>query len=209
MNCLLFLICIAAQDQTAEAKQLLNALAPTLKDPAYVQIEWELGPVKWVGHFSRQKAWRLDRMAGDAEVMYLFDGKELLEYKKKSNSFRRTPGGLPWFLLASGGGLAEIYFSGNCDGLFKDAKKVTVKKEKLGDVDCSHVTIHMKDQYNEAELHFWIDADKNCKRFQRKQTVNGKPIESTWIYKIVDPSATSEETFKFQVPADAKNLKDR
>jgi hypothetical protein len=208
MNCLLFLLCFAAQDQTVEAKKLLNALAPPLKDPAYSQIQWELGSVKWVGYFSRQKAWRLDRTAGDAEVLYLFDGKDLLEYKKKTNSFRRTPGGLPWHLLSSGGGLAEIYFSGNCDGLFKDAKKVTLKKEKLDDVECSHVMIHAKDQYNEIEHHFWIDADRNCKRYQRKQTVNGKPIETTWIYKIVDPPGTTEETFKFQVPADAKNMKD-
>ena len=127
MNCLLFLLCFAAQDQTVEAKKLLNALAPPLKDPAYSQIQWELGSVKWVGYFSRQKAWRLDRTAGDAEVLYLFDGKDLLEYKKKTNSFRRTPGGLPWHLLSSGGGLAEIYFSGNCDGIFNDATKVTLK----------------------------------------------------------------------------------
>jgi hypothetical protein len=206
MQLLLLLFCLAPQTQNAEAKKILDALAPPLKDPSYSQIEWESGPVKWVGHLSRQKAWRLDRTADGREVSYLFDGKEFLEYKKYANSFRRTKGESLLFLLMVGGGLAEIHYSGNADRLLKDAKQVTLKKEKLADVDCSHVTIFKKDLYSESEFHFWIDADKNCKRFLRKVTVQGKTNELTWTYKVVDPPTTTEETFTIQLPADAKDL---
>jgi hypothetical protein len=198
-----------AQDQTAEAKTLLNALAPPLKDPSYSQIEWEHGSAKGVGHFSRQQAWRLDTRNGDVEMVFLYDGKGFLNYMKKSNRFYRTPGDSASLLLMQAGGLAEIHYSGNADRLLKDAKQTTVKKEKLDGTECSHVTILRKEQSGDVELHFWIDADKSCRRYTRKITVQGKPYESTFAYKVVDPPSTREDTFTFQVPADAKDMRGR
>src|SRR5688572_6769995 len=104
MKPLLLLLCLAfsfdsgsafaqeRQDQTAEAKKLLDALAPPLKDPCYSQIEWDTGAVKGVGSFERQRAWRLDPRTGDNETVFLYDGKGFLHYSRKSNRFYRAPG---------------------------------------------------------------------------------------------------------------------
>jgi hypothetical protein len=58
------------------------------------------------------------------------------------------------------------------------------------------------------ELHFWIDADKNCRRYVRKSNVQGKPVEQTFAYKVVDPTV-SDETFAFKAPAVAKDMRNR
>ncbi len=201
---LLFLLCLAAQDQTAEAKKLLNALAPPLKDPAYSQIEWESGPVKGVGSFNRGKAWR----AETGGLLLLYDGKTFLQYSKKRNDYFRKDSELPDILLLQGGPLAEIHYSGNADRLLKDVKQVTVKKEKLNDVDCTHVILAKKDAV-ETEHHLWIDAAQNCVRAQRKGKSNGKPFETAFTYKVIDAPAVSDETFAFQPPADAKDKNKR
>jgi hypothetical protein len=208
MKYLLLLLCLAPQDQTAEARKLLDALAPPLKDPSYSQIEWESGSKKGVGHFNRQKAWRLDTKNGDVEMTYLWDGKGFLNYMKKSNRYFRNPKEPGSMLLSNGGALAELHYSGNCDRLLNGATKVTVKKEKLDDVEYSHIVIPRTDLQGdpEVELHLWIDADKNCRRYTRKWKSQGKPYETTFTYKVVDPPTTTEDTFTFKVPADAKNL---
>ncbi|HVE38846.1 MAG TPA: DUF2092 domain-containing protein [Planctomycetota bacterium] len=205
---LLLLLCLAAQDQSAEAKKLLNALAPPLKDPAHSQIEWTIGSRTAVGYFERQKAWRLDTKSGDVEMVFLWDGKSFLNYMKRSNRFFNSPKEPVTMLLIEGGGLAEIHYSGNADRLLKDAKQVTVKKEKLDEVDCSHVVITPKDLQGstDVELHFWI-ADGACKRFSYKSKPNGKPNERTYTYKVVDPPSVTEETFAFKPPADAKDMR--
>jgi hypothetical protein len=207
---MLILLCLAPQGQNAEAKKLLDALAPPLKDPAYSQIEWQSGSRTGVGHFNRQKAWRFDTKNGDVEMTYLFDGKGFLNYMKKSNRFYRVPKESPMILLHDAGGLAEIHYSGNADRLLQGATKVTVKKEKLDDADCSHIVIARNEGQGapDVELHFWV-ADGTCKQYIRKTKVQGKTYETTFSYKVVDPPSTSEETFDFKPPADAKDLRDR
>ena len=93
---------------------------------------------------------------------------------KESNRFFGNP---------EEGGLAKIHDSGNADRLFKDAKPVTVKKEKLEEVDCSHVIIAPKD-------------------------VQGKPVEQTFADKVIDPTV-SDESFAFKPPTDAKDMRNR
>ena len=197
---LLLLLCLAAQGQTAEAKKLLDALAPPLKDPSYSQIEFERGPIKGVIFLSRSKGWRIDTPG----LMLLYDGKAFLDYSKKRNELRRRDAEPEELLLRSGGPLAEIHYSGNADRLLKDAKQVTVRKEKLNDVDCTHVAVTKKDAVG-SEWHIWIDAAQSCLRAVQKGKNDGKPWEVTWTYKVVDPPTTTEETFTFQPPADAKN----
>jgi len=204
MKRLLLLLCLAPQAQNAEAKKLLDALAPPLKDPPYAQFEFERGSVKGVGFFERQKAWRLDTKNGESEMVFVYDGKATLNYMKKSNRFISSPGDSFQHLQMQAGGLAEIYYSGNADRILRDAQKVTLKKEKLDDLECTHVTIVPK-----KEMHFWIDADKTCKRYQWKQTFQGKVSELTWNYKLVASPTITEETFAFKPPADAKNIRDR
>ena len=127
------------------------------------------------------------RQAGDSRV--------LIPHSKNS------------MLLGEGGGLAEIYFSGNADRLF-NGNKATLKKEKLDDVDCTHITIPRPDMPGspKAELHLWVDADKHCRRYTYKNESQGKVYERTFLYKGVDPPTTTAETFDFKVPADAKNI---
>ena len=204
----LLALVLVPQSQNAEAKKLLDALAPPLKDPPYSQIEWTSGPRTAVGSFDRQKGWRIDTKNGDSEMVWLWDGKLLLNYMKKSNRFFRTPKESPLMLIAEGGGLAEIHYSGNADRLLKEAKQATVKKEQLEGVDCSHVVIVPKETQPtvETELHFWIDADKTCKRFVRKVKAQGKTSEQAFVYKVVDAPTITEETFAFKVPADARDI---
>ncbi|HVR85441.1 MAG TPA: DUF2092 domain-containing protein, partial [Planctomycetota bacterium] len=205
---LLSLCVLEPQDPTAEAKKLLDALAPTGKDPVYSQIEWESGSKHGAGYFSRQKAWRVDTKNGDVELFFIWDGKGYLNYMKKSNRFFRNPKDAPSVLLSEGGALAEIFFSGNADRLF-NGNKATLKKEKLDDVDCSHITIPRPDLVGstKAELHLWIDADKHCRRYTYRNEAQGKPYERTFNYRVVDAPTTTAETFDFRVPADAKDLK--
>jgi hypothetical protein len=201
---LLLLLCLATQAQNAEAKKLLDALAPPLKDPSYSQIEFERGPVKVIGTFSRQRAWKLDSTSGDGGLLLLYDGKAFLQYSKKRNDYFRKDAEFPDILILMGGPLAEIHYSGNADRLLKDAKQVTVKKERLNDLDCTHVVIAKKDAVD-TEHHLWIDAAQNCVRAQRKGKSNGKPFETTFTYRVVDASGVSDEAFNFQPPADAKD----
>jgi hypothetical protein len=208
MRTLLVLICLAPQEQTAEAKKLLDGLAPQVKDSPFSQLEWEVGPTpaKGVGYFKRQQAWRTDNTFPNGVHITVWDGKGLLQHMKFSQNrvFRdkREP---PEMLMMFGGGLAEIYYSGNADRLLKDALKVTVRKEKLDKVECSHVTIARKERDKDVESHYWIDADNNCKRYTRNAKVQGQDFETSYTYKVVNPPSTKEELFAYQPPPDAKD----
>jgi len=204
MKPLLLVLCLAPQDQGAEAKKLLDALAPPPKDPCYSQIEFERGPIKGVGSISRKKAWRVET---DGLVL-LLGGKGFLQYSKKRNDFYRRDSEPQEMLLNQGGPLAEIHYSGDADRLLKDAKQVTVKKEKLNDLDCTHVVVAKKDAI-ESEWHLWIDAAQNCIRAQHRGKNSGKPWEVTYTYKIVDAPNVTDDTFTFPLPADAKDTSKR
>lgn len=208
MRPLLLLLCLLApQDQSTDAKKLLDALAPVGKDPIFSQIEWDNGPKHGVGYFQRQAAWRVDTKNGEVELFFIWDGKGFVNYMKKSNRYFRNPKDSPSILLTEGGGLAEIHYTGTSDRLL-GGNKATLKKEKLDDVDCTHITIPRPDLIGsqKAELHFWIDADRNCRRYTFKSEAQGKPFERTFLYKVIDPPTTTKETFDFKVPADAKNI---
>jgi len=207
MKSLLLLLCLLApQDQTAEAKKLLDALAPTGRDPLYSQIEWDSGSKHGVGYFSRQKAWRLDMKNGDVEMVWVWDGKGFVNYMKRSNRYFRNPKDAPSILFNEGGALAEIFYSGNADRVF-NGNKATVKMEKLDDVDCTHITIPRPDMTSaKSELHLWVDGDKRCRRYTYRFEAQGKPYERTFSYKVVDPPTTTAAIFDFKVPADAKEL---
>jgi hypothetical protein len=215
MTLLVLALCLATQDQTAEAKKLLDALAPPLKDPPYLQLEWtsvsKSGATRsGVGYFDRGKAWRLDTKVGGGESVHQWDGKTFLTYMKHNNQgFKRNaePRGLPF---SEGGALAEIYYSGNSERLFNEARKVTVTTEKLDNVDCAHVVIFRADRadanvsnISDVEYHVWI-ADGTCKRYARRHKSKGNPYEDTFTYKVVDPPTILEKTFAFTPPADAK-----
>jgi len=207
---LLLLLCLAPQDQAAEARKLLDALAPSVKDQGYSQIEWENVPTKGVGHFNRGKAWYLDQTFVKGGQISVWDGQGFIQYLKSGNRFYRDRQEAADMLLTFGGGLAEIHYTGNAERLLRDAKKVLVKKEKLGDVDCTHVQITRKSSLeggNDYELHFWIGTDQVLKQYQRRSTFQGKVHEVTFTYKVVDPPTTTDELFKFKPPADAKNMR--
>ena len=209
MMTLLLFLCLTAQGRDVETKKLLDALAPPLKDPSYSQIEWDFGNTKGIGCFDRQKAWRVDTKNGESEMVFLFDGKGVLNYMKKSNRFVRFPSEPAMMLVQQGGGLAEIHYSGNADRLLKDNKGTKVQKEKLDDIDCTHVTIVRKDGGADTELHFWIDAEKACRRFMSRKTIQGKQYDSIFTYKVVDPPTITDATWSFKVPEDAKDLRGR
>jgi hypothetical protein len=210
MTSLLLLLALAAQDQTAEAKTLLDALAPPVQDPPYTQLEWTCGAKTGVGYFDRGKAWRSDTKVGGGESIRQWDGKTFLSYSKLGNQYFKRPQeprGLPFF---EAGALAEIYSSGNSERLFKEAKKVSVASEKLDGADCTPVAIFVADradaatsQVSDVELHVWI-ADGACKRYTRRSKTKGNTHEETFAYKVVDPSAATEATFAWKPPADAK-----
>lgn len=87
---------LLAQDSTAEAKTLLDALAPAVKDPPYVQLEWEVqpGPSKLVGHFKRGEAWRVDAQLPSGVQITVWDGKGLIIHTKTTRSWRPWSSGL-------------------------------------------------------------------------------------------------------------------
>jgi hypothetical protein len=202
----MLLLLLVPQDQTAEAKKLLEALAP--KDPAFSQIEWQNGPNrKGIGYFAKGKAWRLDTAWGDNEMIFHWDGKTWTNFMKNSNRYMSTPKPSVLSPLLEGGALAEIFFSGNGDRLLA-GNKATVKKEKLDEVDCSHIVIRRPDAQDskELELHFWIDAAGSCRRYTRKTKADGKVYEQSFVYKAVDPPTAGKDVFDFKVPADAKEL---
>jgi len=210
MKYLLLLLCLAPQDQTAEAKKLLDALAPPLKDPSYYQLEWTRGSKTGVGYFDRQKAWRVDTKLAGGETVNQWDGKTYLVYSKHNNQYFKNaaePKSLPF---TEGGALADIYNSGNSDRLLKDAKKVTITTEKLDEVDCTHIIIFKGDGggVTDREYHVWIAAG-TCKRYTRKYKSNGRPDEESFTYKVVDPPTITEATFAFKPPADARDMKSR
>lgn len=202
----LLLLLILAQDQTAEARKLLDGLAP--KDPAFSQIEYEVGGKTCVGYFQKGKTWRVDTKKGDIEMIFLWDAKSFVNYMKKSNRFFRLPKDSPAMLLTEGGALGEICFSGNSDRLFA-GNKATVKKEKLEGVDCSHITIPRPDQQGSQglELHLWVDANNTLLRYTRKSMQQGKVYEQVYTYKVIDPLTAAKDVFDFEVPADAKDLR--
>lgn len=201
------LLVLTLPDQAAEARQLLDALAP--KNAAFAQLEWEVNGKTGSGYFARQKSYRLDTKKGEVELVFLWDGKLLTNYMRKSNRFYKHPKPSKGGLTLEGGGLAEIYFSGGSERLLAGATGVTVKKEKLDDVDCSHVWFGRNDFLlgtTDFEMHFWIDADKTCRRYTLKYKSQGKAVEQSYVYKVIDPPTATKDVFDFQVPVDAKDL---
>ena len=110
-------------------------------------------------------------------------------------------------LLSDGGALAELCYTGSADRVL-NGNKATVKKEKLGDVECSHIVIPRPDLqgYTDLELHVWVDADKHCLRYSKRYKAQGKPYENTFVYKVVDPPTATSDNFEIKMPADAKVL---
>ena len=56
-------------------------------------------------------------------------------------------------------------------------------------------------------VRFWVDAEKTCRRYQRKTRTQGKVFETTFSYKVVESPTVTEEIFAFKLPADAKDLR--
>jgi hypothetical protein len=206
MIALTLVLCLWTQD-AAEAKKLLNALAPATKDSAFSQLEWDVNGTHGVGYFKRQQAWRTDQTNGTRGQINLWNGKEGLTYMMSSNRFLRTTKDSPAILVATAGPVAEIFYTGTADRILKDVLKSTVVGEKLEDVDCSHVTLFKKTKDAEEEHHFWIDAGKACLRYVLKTKSPTKTTELMFTYKVVTPPITTDETFRFQPPADAKDLR--
>jgi outer membrane lipoprotein-sorting protein len=206
---LLLILCLLPQDQAAEAKKLLDALAPSVKDPPYAQVEWEVqpGPSKCVGHFKRGQAWRTDNaLPGNALQITVWNGKELLIYTKtaRGNNVRRDQKEPVEMLTMLGGALAEIAYTGNADRLLKDASKITVAREKLEGVDCTHLTIFRKQNNRDYEHHVWIDSKNRCVRYVRKTKIQDRDSELIFTYKVIQPPTTREEMFAYQPPAEDK-----
>jgi hypothetical protein len=191
----------------AEAKKLLNALAPPVKDTPFSQLEWDVNGTHGVGYFKRQQAWRTDQINGTRGQINLWNGKEGLTYMMSSNRFVRLAKDSPATLVATGGPLAEIFYSGNADRVLKDVQKATVASDKLENVDCTHVTVFKKTKDAEEELHFWIAGGGNCLQYLMKTRSPTKTTELVFVYKVVTPPTTTDETFKFQPPPDAKDLR--
>jgi hypothetical protein len=82
---------MAAQDPSAEAKKLLDALAPATKEPPYTQLEWTCGSKTGVGYFNQGKAWRVDTKVGGGETIRQWDGKTFLTYTKLNNQYFKRP----------------------------------------------------------------------------------------------------------------------
>jgi len=210
MRIALLLLCLAPQDQAADAKKLLDALAPAVKDPPYAQLEWEVlpGPSKCVGHFKRGQAWRTDNaLPGNALQISVWSGKELLIHTKTEkirNNVRRDPREPVEMLTMLGGALAEITYSGHADRLLKDASKVTIEKDKLNGADCTRVSIFRRERNLDYEHQVWIDARKQCPRYVRKTKIQGRDSELIFTYKAVATPTTREEMFAYQPPADDK-----
>jgi len=207
MSLILFVLLLTPQDQTAEAKKLIEAAIPVSKDSPLVQLEWENDGKSGSGVFQRGKAWRVDTKKGEVEISSLWDGKGFLCYRKRSNTYFRNPKDSPSMLLSDGGALAELCYSGNADRVL-NGNKATLKKEKLGDVDCSHVVIRQPDTQGstDVELHVWIDADKHFLRYSRKYKAQGKTYENAFVYKVIDPPTATADSFAIKMPADAKDL---
>jgi len=211
MKMMLLLSCLAwPPDQTAEAKKLLDALAPAVKDPPFAELSWEVvpGPAKCVGHFKRGQAWRTDNtLPGGSLQITVWNGKELLidTQMPKGRNVRRDKQEPVEMLTMLGGALAEITYSGNADRLLKDASNVTVSKEKLEGKDSSHVTVFRQEGKRDSEHHVWIDAANRCLRYVRKSKIQGRESELTFTYKVVTPPTTKEEMFSYQPPPDAKD----
>jgi hypothetical protein len=209
MRTILILFCLASQDQTADAKKLLDALAPAVKDPPYAQLEWEVlpGPSKCVGHFKRGQAWRTDNnLPGNALQVTVWSGKGLVIYTKtdKINNVRRDAREPVEMLTMLGGALAEITYSGNADRLLKDASKVTIEKDKLNGADCTKVTIFRTERKLDYEHQMWIDAKKQCPRYVRKTKIQGRDSELIFTYKAIPNPTTKEEMFSYEPPAGDK-----
>jgi hypothetical protein len=210
MKTLLLLLCLAPHDQAAEAKKLLDALAPPVKDSPYSQLSWEVlpGPAKCVGYFKRGKAWRTDNTTPSGSLQItVWNGKELLIDTKTTTRGRivqRKPEEDPELLTAFGGALAEITYSGNADRLMEGASKVTLVNEQFEGKDCAHVTVFRKEDGFDYEHHVWIDAKKRCVRYARRAKIRGEDTELIFTYKVVQPPTTTEETFSYQPPAQDK-----
>lgn len=201
----LLLIAILATLQESDAKKLLNELAPP--PGLMMQLEWDSGASKGSAYFKRNQVWRADQQLGKLGQVVVWNGKDLLTYQASSNRYFRTPKNSMAALQAVAGPLAEIFYTGTADRIVQEASKSTVAKEKLDDVDCSHVTLFRKDKDRDIEEHYWIDAEKKCRRVVIKSTSAGKTSERKFDYKTIDPASAGEDVFKFQPPADAKDMK--
>lgn len=211
MRFLLLLLCLAPQDQTAEVQAALNILVPAVPDPAYVQIEWESvnGPnqVTGVAHVKRGQAWRIDQTFAKGGQTSLWDGKGYLQYMKTSNKFYREVKEPVDSMVAMGGPLVELHYTGHSDRLLKGLKKALLKKEKDDDlVDCTHLIVVRNELGTEVELHLYV-YENVVRKALRRWKVKDKTFETTFTYKVIDPPTTTEAMFAFRPPSDAKDLR--
>jgi outer membrane lipoprotein-sorting protein len=202
------LLLLAFQDDTAKAKELLEAAGKALKEAKAIRFEYAS---QWKGTvdqkckvtFQRPNLGRLEIKAYDQEYLYILDGKTLWMYMPSSKQYMKMEQSEGIQNALGVGPLSNLYFSPATE-LLTDATDLKVKEEKLGEEKVSVISW----KATEAEHRLWIDANKAVRKYELKMTVEDETYEQTIEYgKVeIDPKL-EKDAFAFTPPKDATEFK--
>lgn len=212
MNVLWMVAALLTQDDTAKAKEVLEAAAAAMKEAPALRFDCESA---WKGVEMKQKLTmtlrrpnlgRIELAMNEQQVLYVLDGKTYWSYMKNSNQYMKFPqseGMLDWI---GAGPVPSMYLEKSAAKVLDGAGGVSLKKEKLGEDECDVVAWKQGD---EMESRLWVDAKKAIRKYVVTTGTGEQAFEQTVTFGKFDlDPKPADDAFTFTPPKDAKEMKE-
>ena len=161
MNLLLISLMFLPQEDAAKAKEILGAVAATMKEAPALSFEctvtWQgMGdPQKVKVQLKRPNLARLETTSREDGYLYILDGKTFCVYTTSINQYMKMDQSSGMEGTLGSGPLPMLYIDPTLD-LLKSAKDITVKEEKIREQKFD--VLHWSDGVGESWL--WVAGNK-------------------------------------------------
>jgi len=191
-----------------EAKELVEAVAATMKDAPAVAFECEVRlkigelevPQTAKTRLRRPDLARLELSGAGQDALIVLDGRSTWHYVKASKGCFRSKQRSTTKLEQYGAGpAASLFFEKGAGSLLPYLTDATVTMERLGDEECSVVTWKVGAEVTSL----WIHGDR-LRRYRTTRSIAQQKFEQTFTYKAFDLTPTiADDCFTFTPPKGA------
>ena len=191
-----------------EAKELVEAVAATMKDAPAVAFECEVRlkigelevPQTAKTRLRRPDLARLELSGAGQDALIVLDGTSTWHYVKASRGYFRSKQRSTTKLEQYGAGpAASLFFEKGAGSLLPYLTDAIVTMEKLGDEECSVVTWKVGAEVTSL----WIHGDR-LRRCRTTRSIAQQKFEQTFTYKSFDLTPTiADDSFTFTPPKGA------
>lgn len=210
MTALILWLLASPQDDSAKAREILDAVAGAMKNAPSVAFRVTLSyggeetPETTRVWLRRPNLARVEQSSEDSRSLHVWDGKEYWFHDVVENSYSSAkPEDAPISSLGLGP-LPQLFLDRGAGGVLEEAKEVRASKEKLGSVECDLVAW----KADEAEIRVWVRPDRRIARCEVRFVSEEGTDTTTIEYGPLDFSPKpGNDLFTFTPPKGAKEIK--